>query len=216
MRDRTSPITDPETLRAIAQPIRLRLYEALVANGPATAARLAQQVPAAPGSLSYHLRILADSGFVEEAPELGTDGRERWWRAVPGGIHWANDDLESSPGAQEVAVAAQSVIFSRQLDRIRTWIREGPSMWSPRWRSAAINIDAVLRLTPEELTAVYSEINAVLVRWRHNAGTSRPSPASGDRIERDDREAVFVLLHAFPFAAGSKPEDTPVPGTRHD
>jgi hypothetical protein len=31
---------------------------------------------------SYHLRKLAEQGFVEKVPEK-SDGRERWWRALP-------------------------------------------------------------------------------------------------------------------------------------
>jgi len=69
----------------------------LVVGGPATAARLARDVPGAPGGLSYHLRQLATHTFIEEAPELASDGRERWWRAIPGGIQWSDEDLEGSP-----------------------------------------------------------------------------------------------------------------------
>ena len=35
----------------------------------------------APAPTSYHLRVLADAGVIEEVPGQ-TNGRERWWRAV--------------------------------------------------------------------------------------------------------------------------------------
>src|SRR5688572_439341 len=104
-----------QTLKAIAHPVRLQLYEALATLGPATATQLAPIVPGAPGSLSYHLRQLARYGYIEEAPELGQDGRERWWRAIPGGVRWSAADFPDSPAAHEAMAAAQSVLTARHM-----------------------------------------------------------------------------------------------------
>ena len=34
------------------------------------------------GTTSYHLRVLADAGIIEEVAERA-HGRERWWRTIP-------------------------------------------------------------------------------------------------------------------------------------
>ncbi|MBX6169231.1 MAG: helix-turn-helix transcriptional regulator [Thermobispora bispora] len=183
---KTSRITDPTVLKIIAHPVRLRLYEVLVAGGPATAAQLARHVPGAPGSLSYHLRQLAAHGFIEEAPDLGTDGRERWWRAIPGGVRWSPEDFEDSPGAQEVAASAQRVLAGRHIDRLREWLAEGRRRWGPDWASAAHSTDSVLHLTPEELRQLGEELDAVIERWAERSG------------DGPGREQVFLFLHAFP------------------
>lgn len=196
---RSTPPANPQILKAIAHPVRLRLYEALVARGPATNARLAQHIPAAPGSLSYHLRQLAAHGFIEEAPELANDGRERWWRAVPGGLHWSEEELDHTPGAQGAAAAAQSVLLGRQIERMRMWVNSG-ERWGRDWRSAAVNTDTVLRLGPEELREMAAELEEVLDRWRHRSRTVTEKEPSGV-----NRATVFLAVHAFPFEAFDRP-----------
>src|ERR687887_279452 len=79
---------DLETVRALAHPRRLRIYHFLQVNGPATSARLARELGLNTGATSYHLRELADHGFVEEVPEQA-HGRERWWRAVKMDLRFA-------------------------------------------------------------------------------------------------------------------------------
>ncbi len=195
MSKKTGRITDPMVLKIIAHPARLRLYEVLVAGGPATAAQLAKHVPGAPGSLSYHLRQLAAHGFIEEAPDLCKDGRERWWRAIPGGVRWSPEDFADSPGAQEVAASAQRVLVGRHIERLQEWLAEGPQRWGPTWASAAQSTDSVLRLTPKELRELGEELDAVIARW-----AKRPK-SSG-------HEQVFLFLHAFPIAGPAPAGDT--------
>lgn len=219
----TGPIRDPRILRAFAHPVRLRLYEALLAGGPATAAQLARDVPGAPGSLSYHLRTLAAHGFVEEAPQLAADGRERWWRAVPGGAHWAEDDLESSPGMRAASTAAQQVFLARQQERLGDWLRRDAQRFGHEWRSAAMSSDVVLHLSSTELKEMGQELEGVVDRWLAQSRSNRLSDtkpsghtAAGQRrTERSraaaegtsnegrrthDRQPVFLVLHAFPFS----------------
>ncbi|MFC7643028.1 ArsR/SmtB family transcription factor [Streptosporangium lutulentum] len=67
-------------LKGLAHPVRLRLLELLDHHGPATATQLAAQTGENTGSTSYHLRILARHGLIEDVPERGK-GKERWWRS---------------------------------------------------------------------------------------------------------------------------------------
>jgi DNA-binding transcriptional ArsR family regulator len=192
---KTRQITDPQVLRAIAQPVRLRLYEVLVSEGPSTASRLSKYVPAASGSLSYHLRQLAEHGFIEPAPECGHDSRERWWKAVPGGMRWSPAELGDSPGAREAATAAQRVLVSRHVERLQHWINDGPQEWDDEWQRAASSTDAILRLSAPELTQLGTELDAVLKKWGDlsRGRSDAPDDSSGSA-------QVFVMLHAFPFA----------------
>src|SRR5829696_3333495 len=63
---------------AMTHPIRFRIYEQL-RDGPATASQLARLLGESSGTTSYHLRMLARAGVIEEDVSLGTR-RERWWR----------------------------------------------------------------------------------------------------------------------------------------
>jgi predicted ArsR family transcriptional regulator len=71
-------LLNPEALRLLAQPMRLRI-QAQLQHGPANATSLARALGESTGLTSHHLRKLAQYGFVEEVPELAR-GRERWWR----------------------------------------------------------------------------------------------------------------------------------------
>ena len=85
MPERSDPGQDqlltPTTLRGLVHPIRLRLLDLLQADGAATATGLAKRIGESSGVTSYHLRVLAEHGFVVEDTERGT-GRDRWWRSV--------------------------------------------------------------------------------------------------------------------------------------
>jgi DNA-binding transcriptional ArsR family regulator len=81
-------LTDPGVLKGLAQPLRQQLYRLLVHLGPATVTALAEHADGDPGQISYHLRELGKRGFIEEAPELARDRRERWWRVIPESLSW--------------------------------------------------------------------------------------------------------------------------------
>jgi len=191
-----------------------------MAGGPATAAHLARDVPAAPGSLSYHLRQLAQHGFVEEAPELAVDGRERVWRAVVGGAHWEEEDLEASEGMREVATSTHLMNLARQQKRLTAWLRHESLRFAKEWRSAAMSMDVLLHLDVEELATLRAELEEVVDRWiarsrehhqnlprgtRRDPSAGWPGKRSVPEVETDGREAVMVLMHAFPFAFQEEP-----------
>ena len=73
-------LSDPKAMRALAHPARLAILNRLGVDGSATATEVAEVAGITPSAASYHLRMLAKYGFVEDAPPRG-DGRERVWRA---------------------------------------------------------------------------------------------------------------------------------------
>ena len=73
-------ILTPKRVKGLTHPIRLRLLELLQHEGPATATSLAARIGRSSGVTSYHLRVLADSGFIVEDTERG-NARDRFWRA---------------------------------------------------------------------------------------------------------------------------------------
>ncbi|MEU7908633.1 helix-turn-helix domain-containing protein [Actinoplanes sp. NPDC049118] len=74
---------DAGVMRALAHPIRLRIFALLSETGPASVSALAGQTGESTASVSYHLSQLARFGLVEEAVEART-GRERPWRVQHG------------------------------------------------------------------------------------------------------------------------------------
>jgi DNA-binding transcriptional ArsR family regulator len=180
-------ITDPDVLKALAQPIRQRLYRLLLQFGPATGGSLAGRLGADPGQVSYHLRELARRGFVEDVPELARDRRERWWKATPGSTAWSFLDF-AEPEARAVADVVKMQMVVDEFNRLRRF-EQGRDEWSEAWRRSVMSSESYLRLTPGELAELTGELQSVLTRW---------SEATRGRPREDDRESVSVFFHAFP------------------
>lgn len=187
-------LTDPSALKGLTHPLRRALYDHLVHFGPATVSSLAERVQSDPGQVSYHLRELGKRGFIEEAPEYARDRRERWWRAAPGSIGWSNSEFPE-PADRAVADTVYQQLIVDQFERLQRFNGERES-WDPDWVRAATSSNSHLRLTPDELTALSEELNAVLRRWsevgRQDPGT-RP-----DERPVDGRAHVFLFFHGFP------------------
>lgn len=178
-------ITEAAVLSAIAHPFRSRMLDALKVDGPSTASSLSKRTGQAVGSVSHHLKVLAEVGLVEEVPELARDRRERWWRLVSSGFRWSTSDLAGDPVAAEAGAAAESIALSRQVERKRAWMENSEAAGD--WGDAAFATQNWLHLTPDELNQLSTEIIDVIVRW-----SNRP----GDDVT--EREPVFIFAHGFP------------------
>jgi DNA-binding transcriptional ArsR family regulator len=156
-------VTDVRALRALAHPLRNRLLGQLRLNGPATASQLGRVVGESSGSTSYHLRQLAEYGFVEEVEGQGT-ARERWWRARHRMTSWQAADLVAQEGGAEV----QDEITRLQLDMharvLEAWHVQKDGL-EPAWTEAASLSDYALRLRPDQARALADELEAVATRW---------------------------------------------------
>lgn len=179
-------------VRAIAHPVRIRIYDFLVTSGPQTVSAVAKDVDVAVGSASYHLLQLAESGYVTQVtPKTGEDRRERWWQVSSGGLEWNPADLLHVAGGRELSTAAHRLLVERRVEKMAAWVSQWHT-WSSRWVEAAEDSDTYLELTPEELEEVSSEIHEVLDRWRKQSQVEASPSATSDR------ERVFVALSAFP------------------
>src|SRR4051812_5242150 len=178
---------DSKLLAAMAHPLRRRLLDVLIVDGPATVSTLAERTDQAVGNISHHMKVLAAAELVEEAPELANDRRERWWRKSPGAIRWSRSDAEDDAATMVVADVAQSLNLDHQLAMLRAW-EAGREDYGKEWAEAAFSSDSWLRLSPAELSEFSEELVAVMARWSH-----REIPDDGQR-----RESVFVFAHGVP------------------
>jgi DNA-binding transcriptional ArsR family regulator len=186
-------ITDLTRLKAFTNPLRMRLYRLLYAAGTATASQLAEQVDEAPSLVSYHLRKLAEHGFVEEASERGTDGRERWWQvASDAGWGFRDSDFRDTPEGAAVVSTVTRGIFENRVEQYRTYLDQVGS-WSKEWTDAAFTSEWVVDLTAAELAELSDEMEALARRWLDRG---RAAKADGDT---DGREHVSLHLYGFPF-----------------
>jgi DNA-binding transcriptional ArsR family regulator len=186
--DRTGirTVTDAKALSAMANPFRARMMDALKVDGPSTASHLAGRTGQAVGSASHHLKVLAEAGLVEEAPDLAKDKRERWWKLVDAGTRWSRADFADDTAAVTAAYAAESLALQRQFERVQAWNANADTM--PDWDDAAFATQNWLQLTPDELREVAEEVVDVLLKW-----SRRDLPDDGQ-----EREAVYVFARGFP------------------
>ncbi len=157
---------DPRSLRALAHPLRLQLLGLLRADGPATASQLAARTGQSSGATSYHLRQLAEFGFVQDAEDRG-NARDRWWRAVHRSTEFdfpedADDEEGRALGEQYLRVVADT--YARRLDAAIAAFPTIREDLGPGWEHGFTMSDQRLRLTRDEAESLVAELLAVVRR----------------------------------------------------
>ncbi|MGI5426174.1 ArsR/SmtB family transcription factor [Streptomyces sp. CA-179760] len=179
---------DARSLRGLAHPLRMQLLDALRFGGPATASQLADKLGESSGATSYHLRQLAEYGFVEDAPERGK-GRERWWQAVHHGLSFDDALLnDSDPAVRGAADLYLHEVATTQTRSLSTWLGNRAS-WPEEWSDAWDMSSDTLRLTPELTRELVEKMHALVRSYR-----DRP-PAE----DAPGAEQVRFHTHAFPI-----------------
>jgi DNA-binding transcriptional ArsR family regulator len=154
---------DDASVQLLAHPLRLRLLSLLRADGPSTATRLAERVGESSGVTSYHLRKLADAGFIEEDPDRGSK-RDRWWRSAHDATNVSHADFLGNPEAHRASVSVRREVFRWQQRLVDQWLAEEAD-WDKAWVDAAGSDDWLLRLTPAQAKALHEEILEVVRRY---------------------------------------------------
>jgi DNA-binding transcriptional ArsR family regulator len=167
-------------LRALSHPTRLKMLMLLRLEGPATATTLADQLSLNTGATSYHLRQLAEHGFIEEDAGRG-DGRDRWWRAAHESTHagLAGRDLAE---ADDVNAYLQTValMYTEQLMQAvaeRTQLPEA-------WQRASTTSDWHFRVSPARAEELVARLAGILQDFEEDEG--------------DEAGSFVVNLNAFP------------------
>ncbi len=185
MQDDASAISlDPRTLRGLAHPVRVQMLGMLRERGPSTATLLAAQLGLSSAATSYHLRQLAQHGFIVEDTERG-NARERWWRAAHRRTT-VSDVAPESYGDFEIYLRAVTTQYAARVDRAISEYATRPEQWV----HVGTFSDWSRRLTPEETTAMQDELIEVINRYRRDE-PEIPAPGGAAR--------VVVQLQVMPF-----------------
>jgi DNA-binding transcriptional ArsR family regulator len=186
--ERDREYLDAAGLKALAHPIRVRMLSALRDDGPATATQLAARLGESTGTTSWHLRRLAESGFIEEDPDRGTK-RDRWWRPVSRSTYMAVRDFADRPELLAAVGTYLQSVLEGAFARAATFLENADS-WSPAWQDAVTFSDLTLRLDPAGLAALNAAIFALIEEHRAH------EPADG-------AETVQVQVQSFPRRGAS-------------
>jgi predicted ArsR family transcriptional regulator len=179
-------VTDAQTMRALAHPVRIALVEGLVLGGAMTATQLGELIGESPTTCSFHLRQLAKYGFVEEAG--GGKGRARPWRLTSIGFSIGGHENTESELAAD---ALLSVIRERQLGRLDDWLRTKAS-YPKEWRDAADSSEYLFYLTADELKQLGKDMHAILMpRFRERIANPEQRPTGALPVE--------MLIYSYPI-----------------
>lgn len=175
-------IRDPATLKALTHPRRLRILREL-RHGPATATMLAKALGENTGATSYHLRQLAEHGYIEEAPEQA-HGRQRWWRTRSRDVRFPRRSQQSAEARTQFDELHRRH-FDADIEMFNRFQKERDSMGD--WGDMVPFSRGTLRLTAEETLRFFEEYMELFRRyWRR------------DEDAPEDARLVALRFIAFP------------------
>lgn len=165
-------VLDAGALRALAHPLRVRLYDLLSQYGPQTASGLAALTGESTGATSYHLRALAKQDLIREVAGRGT-ARERWWDRPKGAVTLTNPEMAATASGRAVMEAVHSETLTLRQQQLMSFITHG---WEEdeQWLDKSLISTASARLTVEQMAELADRLQAVITetvdRYRDQTG----------------------------------------------
>ena len=185
--DNSSITPTPQQLRALTHPVRLRMLGILRTEGRTTATALAQRLGLNTGATSYHLRQLAQHGFIVDDEERG-NGRERWWQAAHASTRTDFEELTEPEDQEALDAYLQSVVvvYTQMLQQM---IEERATL-PDEWRNASTLSDWRFRLNPEQALRLIDTVTDLIEEF--------------EDLPPDDADGVpyTVMFSAFPRPGG--------------
>ncbi|MGW9113476.1 winged helix-turn-helix domain-containing protein [Microbacterium sp. NPDC055683] len=168
-------------LRAMAHPVRLRLEEALGRRGFARAADLAADLDLPANQVSFHLRVLADAGLIEEAPEKARDRRDRVWTRAK--QTWELGSPEHPMEDEQAGTAVIRALAAQHQDLVQRIIAWAPEYSSGRAEGVHGTFNQyALWLDEEQFTRMLERIGSVVEEFRD---LNEPGAAGARRWRMD-------------------------------
>jgi DNA-binding transcriptional ArsR family regulator len=158
---------DAQRWKALAHPLRQEMLRHLRQHGPATSTTLASALGESTGTTSYHLRVLADAGVIEEVPGQ-RNGRERWWRTFP--TDHREPDYDSLTAQDRAALDEwRAGQIPGELALVNRFVAEARQ--HGRWAKAS---RAGGYFTADDLDALFEDYLALVHKYGHTAQDAPP------------------------------------------
>jgi hypothetical protein len=160
--------------------MRQRILGRLRESGPATSTTLARDLNENSGITSYHLRLLAEHGFVNELSERG-HGRERWWEISAAPVWIPSEGLSVEAEAEASALRLPHLAADLDgFDEFRATRRHMGEWGRGTWVSGR----TTLTLTREQAAQLIADQQALADRYRREA----------DETAADTRTVLYRFL----------------------
>lgn len=164
-------LTEPETMRALADPLRISLLDRLRRAGPSTAAALSSGLETPQSVIEGHLDELEQVGLVTRD--------EREWSAVGKGLVF---EIPDDPVGQAAGRELTGVMLLQYVDLPRRWVADEEDRLTLDWLRAAGLFNARVTVTPDELRGIQDALERLLEPFILREPDAVPVEAGSVRI----------------------------------
>jgi DNA-binding transcriptional ArsR family regulator len=165
-------LTEVDELRALADPVRLELFDLVRRDGPLTVAEASARLGLATSIVSSHLWQLADAGLIDR------DAADRWSTEARG-IYF---EISDEPAAQRAARDLSNTMLVKYASLPSDWVRQVEPQLDVTWARAAGLFNTRVELTPDELRRLQEDLERLLEPFTNRPESDRPADASPVRI----------------------------------
>jgi DNA-binding transcriptional ArsR family regulator len=180
-------VLDASALRALAHPLRIRIFDILSQYGPQTASTLAELTGESSGSTSYHLRALARHDLIREVEGRGT-ARERWWERPTGSVSFGDTEIQRTPAGRAASQAVVTEFLTQRHQQVLDYVMHADPE-DTEWAEAATLSSASTRLTLDQMRTLSARIQELIDEYME---AYRDQEGEGVRL-------VAIRADAFPL-----------------
>jgi DNA-binding transcriptional ArsR family regulator len=165
-------VTEVDELRALADPVRLDLFDLVQREGPLSVEEACARLSLPADTASSQLRQLADAGLIDQ----DATGR---WSTEARGIYF---EIPDEPEAQRAARDLSNTMLTKYASGPSDWARQVEPLLDVTWARAAGLFNTRVELAPDELRRLQEDLERLLEPLTNRAANDRPADASPVRI----------------------------------
>jgi DNA-binding transcriptional ArsR family regulator len=165
-------VTEVDELRALADPVRLDLFDFVQRDGPVTLEDACRRLDLTADTASSHLGQLAAAGLIDQ----DADGS---WSTEARGIYF---EIPDEPEAQRAARDLSNTMLARYASLPTEWVRRVEPLLDVTWARAAGLFNARIELDPHELRRLQEDLERLLEPFTNRPRDDRPADAAPVRI----------------------------------
>jgi DNA-binding transcriptional ArsR family regulator len=165
-------LTEVDELRALADPVRLDLFDLVRRDGPFTVEEACARLSLPADTASTQLQQLATAGLIDR------DAAGRWSTEARG-VYF---EIPDEPEAQRAARDLSNTMLAKYASLPSEWVRGVEPLLDLTWARAAGLFNTRVELTPDELRRLQEDLERLLEPFANRAANDRPADASPVRI----------------------------------
>lgn len=165
-------LTEADELRALADPMRLDLFDLVRREGPVDAEDACTYLGVSAEVAAGHLCALSDAGLIDR------DAAGKWTTEARG-VYF---EIPDEPEAQQAARELSNTMLVKYASVPAEWVRRIEPLLDVAWAREAGLFNARPELAPDELHRLQEDLERLLEPFVNRAPENRPADAAPVRI----------------------------------